>query len=517
MFKVPFSRSKIQISLALLLISGSISSCQQTLPPGQDSLSTSGTGAQQTLVRKPSPKSPVSAQKPTVSDISSAQKGKDTVGDLIAQIEEEAGTAILSETDEAALLAETDETDNVLIASLSTPAPTEPDDSRSTAALDAALNLLKRQTKPQTLPASSYRVPDKADEQLRVGVFLPLSGEFRQLGLDIAAGVDFAFFQTGLKNVELFYFDTAAGLQAAQAAEQAVDAEIDISVGPLFSTSTHIVGQILSTHNIPVLSLSNNLEAADAGRWVLGYLPEQQMDNLLAYAIEKNKTRIAILASQDDFGEKIRQHVKNRLSDFTIAPAKMMILDEETLNDEDLLKEQIKLFTGYIPPTDDDAQLPPALYDTVILAGDSNFILRTAPVLDYYDLGPSRATYLGTDLWSRAALVAEPSLQGALVTQAVLPDNQNFNNLWQTYFKSPPSHLSRLGFDVMAVIALTASQEKHKNPAGKKIDWRRSLLRDKGFSGFSGRFSLLPDGQNQRQYQLRQIRDGRLSSDLDNS
>lgn len=481
-----------------------LSACQQTAPPEQSSISS----------KRPVTQTAITSQ--NTQSNAPARPQTDIVGDLISQIEEDAGSALITQTDENSEQ-NLDETDEVMIASLPQQgAEQEPISGQASEALDAALSLLKQRTKPQQKPVSSYIMPLKQDDHIRVGVFLPLSGDFRQLGLDIAAGVDFAFFQTGLKQVELVYFDTAGGRNAAQAASHAVEAGIDISIGPLFSTSINAIGPIMSAYNIPVLSLSNNLSAADSGRWVLGYLPEQQMDNLLAYAIEQNKTKIAILASQDDFGQKIRQHVEKRLRDFAITPSNITILDQATLDDEELLKANIKSFTGYIPPTEEDNQLPPALYDTVVLAGNPDFILRTAPVLDYYDLGPSRVTFLGTDLWSRTELVTEPSLQGALVTQAVLPDTQNFNRLWKQHFPSQPSPLARLGFDVMAVVALTASQElSGANTDHGKIDWRKSLLRDKGFAGFSGRFSLLPDGRNQRQYQIKQINDGKLSSPLE--
>jgi hypothetical protein len=59
----------------------------------------------------------------------------------------------------------------------------------------------------------------------------------------------------------------------------------------------------------------------------------------------------------------------------------------------------------------------------------------------------------------------------------------------------------------MAVIAITTA----KNNGASGIDWTRSLLRDKGFSGFSGAFTLLPDGRNNRDYQLYRISDGGLA------
>ena len=40
-------------------------------------------------------------------------------------------------------------------------------------------------------------------------------------------------------------------------------------------------------------------------QWVLGYLPEQQIDHLLGHAIAQNRTKIAIFASEDMFGQRL--------------------------------------------------------------------------------------------------------------------------------------------------------------------------------------------------------------------
>ena len=68
-------------------------------------------------------------------------------------------------------------------------------------------------------------------------------------------------------------FDTAGGVQAEQAAREAVASEVDIVVGPLIYRFVRKARPILAASAIPVLALSNNIESASPGNWVLGYLP----------------------------------------------------------------------------------------------------------------------------------------------------------------------------------------------------------------------------------------------------
>ena len=430
----------------------------------------------------------------------------DIVGDLIDQVEEEQITQI----EEVALVA-------------TRPAVSLPvDNVRSRLAeeaLNAALGLLKTKQPRDLLPAQSFSLPQKSVNKLRIGFLLPFSGNFKNLGRDIAGGAEMALFQIQDPEIDIVFFDTKGGLQAEQSARQAVASDVDIVVGPLFTSAVQKARPILAASSIPVLALSNNVQSASPGNWVLGYLPEQQIDHLLGFAVGKNKTRIAILASEDPFGRQILGHAVKRLSQFGLQPAQTTVLTPAVLADDDSLKEAIRIFSRYKKPETDGDPLPEPAYDVLILAGQPDFILRTAPVLAFYDLDPERVTYLGTDLWTRADLVSEPSLQGSIITQASLPPSGGFEKHWQSVFNKPSNTLVRLGFDAFALIALTKQEMTQKVTKSastqmwnKDIDWRASLIRKQGFQGFSGQFNLLPDGRNQREYELFQISNNKISS-----
>ena len=428
----------------------------------------------------------------------------DIVGALIEQVEEKQS----KQEQEAASVA------------IRPAAPLPVDDERSRLAeeaLNAALGLLKTKQPQVLLPAQSFDLPEKTDDTLRVGFLLPLSGDFEALGRDIAGGAEMALFQLQDPQIDIVFFDTKGGEQAEQVARQAVASNVDIVVGPLFTTAVQKARPIFAASAIPVLALSNNIQSASPGNWVLGYLPEQQIDHLLGYAIGENKTRIAILASEDPFGQQILKHALQRLAQFGLQPLQTTMLAPADLADEGSLKDAIKTFSRYRKPETSEGPLPEPAYDVLILAGQPDFILRTAPVLAFYDLDPERVTYLGTDLWTRTDLVTEPSLQGSIITQAKLPPSERFEKQWQSVFSKPSNTLVRLGFDAFALIAVTKQEMKQTaakpasiQPQKTAIDWRASLIRKQGFQGFSGQFNLLPDGRNQRQYELFQIRNNKV-------
>ena len=376
-------------------------------------------------------------------------------------------------------------------------------------ALKAALSLLKNRDADSFKPPQPFSAPAKSDGQLRIGLMLPFSGSYAGLGRDIASGAELALFQLADPKTSLIYFDTAGGSRAADAAREAIEAEVDIVIGPLFTQSAIEARTILAASAIPAISLSNNVQAATPGQWVLGYLPEQQIDHLLGHAIAQNRTKIAILASEDMFGQRLLSHTQNRLASFGLTAAEWMTLPQPVLADEASLRQAVQQFTRYQKPDPENPQLPEPAYDALILAGNPDFILRVAPVLSYYDMDPSRVMYLGTDLWARPELLAEPSLQGAVITQALQPASPEFEKRFQSLFNKQTNHLVKMGFDAFALVAIT-HQGAASAQSNQTIDWRASLIRDEGFSGLSGRFNLLPDGQNQRYYEIRTLIDNQL-------
>ena len=232
-------------------------------------------------------------------------------------------------------------------------------------------------------------------------------------------------------------------------------------------------------------------------------LPEQQIEQLIDHALRKNMTRIAILAAEDKFGQKLLTKIQDKLEQQNIAPAQIMILSDEILKNDDQLIPSIQNFTHYNDINNDDSQdpkLPP--YEALILAGNSQFVLRTAPLLAYYDFSPDRVNYLGTNLWKRPELIAEPSLQGAFVTTVNLPKDQGFQTSWNKLMKTQtdmPNIMTRLGYDAMAVVAVTGKS------AMTAADWQTALTQKSGFQGLTGHFTLLKNGQNQRNYTINKL------------
>ena len=391
------------------------------------------------------------------------------------------------------------------------PSPVDPvvpegqDPSLTKEALEAAFALLSSQVAPPSFEPA-FTLPAKQGAQLRVGLLVPLTGPYAALGAEIRRGAEMALFQAANKNIQLLFLDTMGGEKAADATLTGVENNVDIFIGPLFTPAVLAARPVAAQHQTPMLLLSNNRAVVAPDSWLLGYLPEQQLDGLLGHAVGLGKSKFAIIAQDAAFGQRLLAHATSRLDEFGLQPEAVRILTDAEVNDENRLKQAIREFSRYQPPAPDalPAESP---FDAVIFAGDSAFALRTAPLLAYYDVGPDRALFLGNALWNHDQLLNEPSLQGGVFAIRPTQFDAKFNASWQAIWRQSPGELSRLGFDALAlVVALSAAGDDQTLLLNDQ--WAKKLVTTKGFQGYSGAFRLLPDGSNVRAYELRQIRNG---------
>ena len=349
-----------------------------------------------------------------------------------------------------------------------------------------------------------FKIPPKLDGVVRVGLLVPLSGKYAALGNEIRRSVEMALFTINNPKIELLFLDTKAGEDAGNAAMTGIKSGVDIFIGPLFTDAVIEARAVMDDvvngkKSPPMLLLSNNVDMAATDYWLMGYLPEQQLDGLLGHAISEGKRKFALIAQDTFFGQRLLDHASRRLADFGLQPEAMQVLSDEDLADENNLKAAIRNFTRYIPPLEGE-MIGESPFDAVVFAGDPAFALRTAPVLAYYDVGPDRALYLGNALWNQIQLLVEPSLQGGLFARRPSNLDLRFDSSWNDIWPDSAGQLARVGFDAMALVAALAKSGEE--------DWVKQLVSNNGFQGFSGAFRLLPNGRNIRSFELRQIENG---------
>ena len=374
-----------------------------------------------------------------------------------------------------------------------------------TAALEAAFEMLAKSAQPIQIDpkklGNNFHKSKKA--KFRIGLLVPLTGQFSYLGDTISGGSELAFFKMQNPNIELLYFDTAGGDKVIEAANSAISNDVDVIIGPLFSDSVKAIKPLFNELDIPILSFSNNIDVAEEGVWVLGYLPEQQIDQLVDFAVARGKQNFGILSSSSQLGKKITKSAVNKLTEYGLSPRTVLTISNIEDIDQNELLNKIKIFAQYIDTEKDPLTLPPPVFDTVLIAGDTSFILQVAPILSYYDLGPDRALFIGIDRWNIPKMLNEPSLQNAILTLPTRPADEKFNKVWESEFKIDSNDLARISFDATALVIATANINSDASLSER-------LAGQPGFLGFSGQFKMSRTGLTERIFEIKKISDNLL-------
>ncbi len=160
-------------------------------------------------------------------------------------------------------------------------------------------------------------IPDSATP-IKVGLLLPLSGDSAAVGnamLDAAMlALNDEYMSVPSSHIKsqiiLMPKDTGnSANSAAAAAEAVINDGASVIAGPLFSQAVTAMKPVVKAKNIPVISFSNNKVVAEPNIFTYGYLPEQQVSHIAEYAYLYNFQRVALLAPNDAYGQKVRDEL----------------------------------------------------------------------------------------------------------------------------------------------------------------------------------------------------------------
>ena len=364
-------------------------------------------------------------------------------------------------------------------------------------AVIAALELF---SKPQNAKPNELKVIDNTtvisdtdNKSLKkIALLIPTSGQHEKIGASILKGVELAYFENSKKTFEIIVFDTNQDLK--KTVNNIIKSSCSLVIGPVFSGEIKIVKDALKSTGIPILSFSNDVRFRMDGVWLLGQLLKDEINLITDYIIDIGFKSIAILGSNNEYGKILTKTIKKNLRE-SGAIKKTLLINETELEDLNLLRSEIKYFTGWKKLEDESTELPEPNFDAIILAGNKNFIIKTAPLLSYYDHGPDRTFVFGNSQMAQREIFLEPSLNGAYFSSIEYDVKNKFAVKWRENWGGEPQQLSALGYDIVKILI-------DKKPAQDLINY---LIKKEGHNGFTGKIWLSHNGLSKREVFLHKI------------
>lgn len=368
-----------------------------------------------------------------------------------------------------------------------------------------------QQVGERTAPESQAGMDGDAaldDGRTRVALLAPLSGEHRPLGQSLVNAAQMALFRLAGDDFELVIKDAGSTAREAQAAmDEALNENVQLVLGPLFSQSVSAIGPQASRAGVPVLAFSNDRSVAAPGVYVMGIGPANDVTRIIQYSVEQGRDRIAILAPRNSYGQAVQEAARRAASRYGASITTSASYDPEAVDktsDVQALAQSASQSSSD-ETTVSGSGLGVTGFNSLLLPAGGREVENIAPLLPYYDINPENVQLLGSRLWENGNLGREPVLAGGWFAA---PENdrwQTFARQYEDLYGQEPPRVASIAYDATA---LTAALARDAETSDNPMVFDQALLTDSdGYTGVDGLFRLLPDGEVERGLAIYELTD----------
>ena len=352
---------------------------------------------------------------------------------------------------------------------------------------------------------------------VRVALLLPLTGSQSGLAAAMLNAAQLALFDFADERMELLLHDTrGTPAGAADAAALAIADGATVILGPLLADSVRAATPAARAANVTILGFSSDRSVAGEGVFTMGFLPEAEVQRVVAFARSQGLRRFAALAPDNEYGEKVvaalgraaEGAVVSRIqfydpgaSDFSAAVRRLADYEARRgaleyqrsqlrSRDDEIARRALRRLAKLQTVGD----LP---FDALLVADGGKRLQAIAALLPFFDVDPAKIRMLGTGSWEEPGLGAEPALVGGWFAAPPPAARAKFEDRYRKTYGEPPHRLATLAYDATALAAVLAKDGSDFSA--------RALTQASGFWGRDGIFRLLPEGVTERGLAVLQV------------
>lgn len=323
-------------------------------------------------------------------------------------------------------------------------------------------------------------IPIQGAGDFKVGLILPLSasGNAGAAGQAMGNAAEMALAELKDPNIQLLLKDDGGTGQGAQlAVQQAIDEGAQIILGPLFAHSVTSAKPIARNRGVPMIAFSTDSNVAAAGAYLLSFLPESDVDRVVAYAISQGKRSFIGLVPGTAYGSvaegEFKQSVARR-------GGRVMAL-EHYADDRNKIGDAARLMAQAAGRA-----------DALFIPDGGEAVNDVVAALSAAGVNLRQLALLGTQLWDDPKVFSNPLLEGGWYPA---PDPAGFRSFADRYrgrYRQDPPRPAALAYDAVALIAALVKTQ------GPQRITDEVLTSPSGFAGIDGVFRFRNDGTNQR-------------------
>ena len=306
-----------------------------------------------------------------------------------------------------------------------------------------------------------------AENKIRVGLVVPLSGEYSFVGESIIKSVRLALNQINDERFEIVPEDSGANpIDTLRASKKLYTQGIKIIIGPVFNESSRYLDEL---KEVTFISLTNKIYGNPPNVISAGVNAISQLNTIDKFRKINEIERSIILIPKTHYRKEIDEaltktelKLKDKFfydTDPTLLTAQIEKITRYPQRKQNLLDEIKKIEDSNLNNKEKKIEnlkkrdtLGGINFDSVIIADFDESLKSVATSLLYTDVSSTRVSYITLNQWFDDSLLKETSLQPLYFPSINKENYESFKSEYKDAYQTNANQLSFLSYDLVGLV-----------------------------------------------------------------
>ncbi len=307
-----------------------------------------------------------------------------------------------------------------------------------------------------------------SNENINIGLIVPLSGEFKEIGKTIVNTTRLAINSIDDERIKILPRDSKSSAEETLrvASDLYKNNNVKIIIGPIFNSSTKYLNDL---PEVTFISFTNKLINNKSNIISAGVNSVSQVEAIIKFQKIKNLERTFFLIPNNEYKLEIENAIsvtKIKLKDkfiYDSDPTKLTAQIEKVTRypqrKQNLIDEIEKLEISNDPKKDIRIEklkkrdtLGGINFDSVIIADFDENLKSVATSLLYTDVSSRRVSYISLNQWFDKSILEETSLQPIFFPSVNKNNYEKYIKEYKKYFNDTPNQISFLSYDILGLV-----------------------------------------------------------------
>ncbi len=349
-----------------------------------------------------------------------------------------------------------------------------------------------------TINSRALNQETKNKNALNVGVLLPLSGEFQNVGDSFLKSIQLALYDISNNNIQIHLKDSKANPKTAfQASKEFEKLGIEIVIGPVFKESLERLNEI---NNVTFIALTNKIEEIPKNTIAFGVNIDSQINALKNYFKEINISKTIFLSPKSEFIHQSESVSKNdilkfyRTYSYDTNPKKITGEIEKITKYRErkkdlerrikiLEKSELEEHKNELKKLEQMHTLGKVSFDSVVVMDFGERLKSVLTSFMFSDVPSNEVKFFTINQWFDETFFNENAMENLHFPSIELKNLKKFNKKYIDKYDEKPNVVSILAYDALGLIYHCWIKNNFKFKT-------EHLYSKKGFKGLHGKFFI---------------------------